>query len=160
VRADRSEDLREISRAVRPCHSLQHAIRAGLEREMKMRRESSIVLRELGETEWKSHRLDAAQSEPPEPFDREDASDETFECLRWIEARSIGAEVDAREHDLEVALKNEVPDGFDDVLGLSASCAASDAGNDAVRACGVASVLDLHEGSGPVHDGRNRPNRR
>ena len=104
--------------------------------------------KEIDEVLGDVERFDGADAEALDGGFAEDAAEQVFEFDAGRKIPAVGAEVDPAENDFAVTRFAELPDFLDDGTGGQAAALATDEGDDAVGAAGVAAILDLEGGAG------------
>ena len=138
----------ESSRQMAALHALQDHVVARLQRQMQMRHQPLLGRDHLQQLGVGLDGIDRGQPETPDI--RHLAQDRLHEPAELRAARQVGAvagEVDARQHDLGIAVAGESLHLLDHRAHRHGARIAAAIGDDAEGAAVVAAVLHLHEGA-------------
>jgi len=133
--------------AIPAVHGGENAVGSGLQGHVEVLGDAIGPGEEIDEVLGNVERLDRADAEALDGCFAENAAEEVFKFDARGQIAAVGAEVDAAENDFAVSRGAELPDFLDDGMGRETAALATDEGDYAVGAAGVATVLDLEGGA-------------
>ena len=157
-----SQKLDRVGARMAALHALQREIVAGLERKMEMRHQPLL----LGDRR-EQRGVDLDRIDRGEPASR-GSSGTSLSTLRTSlpsvispgRSAAIGGDVDAGQHDLGIAVRDERPHLRHHLARRHRARRSAAERDDAERAAMVAAVLDLHIGAGAVRRSRRSDGQR
>ena len=162
---DACHDPRVEGRVISTAHPAEHAVVAGLEREVNVRQAPAGTRRQPGIEQVVVHvlRLDRREPDslhvgfgedaPHEPGERQRAARVRAARSRVGPATVVRTDVDPGQDDLAVTGADRAAHVGEHVVGGDRAFGAACPRDDAVRAVERAAVLHLHERTGPVDPG-------
>jgi len=134
--------------AIPAVHGGENAVGGGLQGHVEVLGHAVGPGEEIDEVLGNVEGLDGADAEALDGGFTEDAAEKIFKFDARGQIAAVRAEVDATEDDFAVTRIAESPDFLGDGIGWEAAALAANEGDNAVRAAGVAAVLDLKRGAG------------
>ena len=139
-----------------PLHALEDEIVAGLQRQMQMRHQPRLIGKRIEQIVIGFDRIDRRQPQPRQlGHVAQDALDQRAQA-RLAQVSAIAGDIDAGEHDLAIAARDQPPRLRDHFVHRQRARIAAPERDDAEGAAMVAAVLHLQEGAGVAFDAVDR----
>ena len=148
---DPVEDRGVLLAGVASPHRAQDPVRPALERQMEVPAETRLGSDHLDDPRPQLVRLDGGEAHAVVRPEREQRHREPRQSFPLPEILAVAPQVRAREHDLREPGLEKPPRTFEHLRARKAPAPPPHVGHDAVRAEGVAAVLDLEERARPAH---------
>src|SRR6266705_948449 len=128
-------------------HCGEDAVRAGLQRDVKVLRDAVVGGEEIDQFAGNVHWLDGADAETLDGGFVEDALQQIDKFDARGEIAAPGAEIDPAQDDFARAGGDESADFAENFVWSKAAAASAHEGNHAVRAAVVATILNFQDGA-------------